>query len=222
MNVRIDESWREALKDEFEKPYFKELTEYVRGEYLKRKVFPPAKNIFRAFDLCPFDKVKVVILGQDPYHGPNQANGLCFAVGDEVAFPPSLQNIFKELQNDLGLPIPKTGNLEKWAKRGVLLLNATLTVLPGQAGSHQKHGWEEFTDAAVAALSERMENVVFILWGRYAQEKGKIIDRAKHHVISSAHPSPLSAHAGFFGSRPFGKTNAYLKSVGKEEVDWAL
>ncbi len=222
MSVRIDDSWKAALKGEFEKSYFKELTEYVRNEYSKRKVFPPAKNIFRAFDLCPFDKVKVVILGQDPYHGPSQANGLCFAVSDGVALPPSLQNIFKELQSDLSLPIPKTGNLEKWAKQGVLLLNATLTVLPGQAGSHQKKGWEEFTDAAVKTLAEGREHLVFILWGRYAQEKGKFIDRSKHHIIASAHPSPLSAHAGFFGSRPFGKTNAYLKSVGKEEIDWTL
>lgn len=221
MEVRLDESWKKALNAEFEKAYFKDLVAFVRNEYSKRKVFPPPKNIFRAFDLCPFDKVKVVILGQDPYHGPNQANGLCFAVSDGVGFPPSLLNIFKELNSDLGIEIPKTGNLEKWAEQGVLLLNATLTVLPGQAGSHQHKGWEQFTDAAVAALSENRENLVFVLWGKYAQEKGKLINREKHFTIDSAHPSPLSAHAGFFGSRPFSKTNKYLKSLGKEEIDWS-
>lgn len=222
MNIRIDESWKKVLQEEFEKPYFKELAEFVKSQYSAGKVYPPPKSIFRALDLCQFEKVKVVILGQDPYHGPNQANGLCFAVNDGVPFPPSLLNIFKEMQNDLGIPIPKDGNLENWAKQGILLLNSTLTVLPGRAGSHQKKGWEEFTDAIINALSCKREKLVFILWGRYAQEKGKVIDANNHHIIASAHPSPLSAYAGFFGSKPFSKTNQYLQKVGKEPVNWDL
>lgn len=221
MNVQIEPSWKEALSEEFEKPYFKELTSFVRKEYLEGKVYPQPKDLFRAFDLCPFDQVKVVILGQDPYHGLNQANGLSFAVHAGVRNPPSLQNIFKELESDLGQPLVHTdGDLSRWAKQGVLLLNATLTVRAGQAGSHQGQGWEEFTDAAIKALSEKREHLVFILWGNYARTKGAHIDRSKHCVIESPHPSPFSAHNGFFGSKPFSKANAYLEEHGVEPVDW--
>ena len=219
MNVRIHDSWKKALGDEFSQEYFQELTKFVREEYDTHTVYPPPANIFHAFDLCPFDRVKVVILGQDPYHGRGQANGLCFSVNDSVMIPPSLQNIFKEIHDDLGKPIPKSGNLEKWAKQGVLLLNATLTVIAGQAGSHQHHGWEEFTDKAVQALSDQKEHLVFMLWGRYAQEKGKVINRSKHLVLEAAHPSPFSA-TGFFGCRHFSKANEYFQSVGKEMIDW--
>lgn len=219
--IRIDPSWRKALKDEFEKPYFSELTEFVKKEYANEAVYPPPKYIFRAFDLCPFDEVKVVILGQDPYHGPRQANGLCFAVDEGVALPPSLQNIFKEIESDLGQPLKnRSGDLERWAKQGVLLLNATLTVRARLPGSHQGKGWEEFTDAAIKALSERREHLVFILWGNYAKQKGAHIDRSKHLVIESAHPSPFSAHNGFFGSKPFSKANTYLLEQGKEPINW--
>ncbi len=212
-----------ALEDEFDKEYFTKLSGFVRGEYAHAIVYPPPKNIFRAFDLCPFDKVKVVILGQDPYHGAGQANGLCFAVGERVALPPSLQNIFKELSADTGLPfeaLAKKGDLERWAKQGVLLLNATLTVAAKAAGSHQGKGWEEFTDAAVRALSEQKEHLVFILWGNYAKQKGAHIDRSKHLVLESAHPSPFSAYSGFFGSKPFSKTNEYLKSTNQTAINW--
>ncbi|MEK7093218.1 MAG: uracil-DNA glycosylase [Patescibacteria group bacterium] len=219
--VNIEASWKAVLKDEFGKDYFKTLREFVKNEYLHGIVYPPPKNIFRAFELCPFDKVEVVILGQDPYHGPNQANGLCFAVSDGQRLPPSLQNIFKEIESDLGKSlINKTGDLERWAKQGVLLLNATLTVSARQAGSHQGKGWEQFTDAVIRKLSEERENLVFILWGNYAKQKGAHIDRAKHLVIESPHPSPFSAYNGFFGSKPFSKTNDYLSAHDKTPIDW--
>ncbi len=220
MEVKIEPSWKEALQEEFGKDYFAKLTSFVKDEYKKGAVYPPPKNIFRAFDLTPFNKVKVVILGQDPYHGVGQANGLCFAVGEGVALPPSLQNIFKEIEQDTGPVKHKTGDLERWAKQGVLLLNATLTVRARTAGSHQGKGWEEFTDAAIKTLSEEREHLVFILWGNYAKAKGAHIDRTKHLVIESPHPSPFSAYSGFFGSKPFSKTNAYLKKQGLEEIDW--
>lgn len=221
MDVKIEPSWKEVLKEEFGKDYFKTLTEFVKSEYQHAIVYPPPKNIFRAFELCPFDKVEVVILGQDPYHGPKQANGLCFAVGEGVALPPSLQNIFKEIESDLGQKlVHRTGDLERWAKQGVLLLNATLTVRTRAAGSHQGKGWEEFTDAVIRELSEERENLVFILWGNYAKAKGAHIDRTKHLVIESAHPSPFAASSGFFGSKPFSKTNAYLIEHNKKPIDW--
>ena len=221
MEVKIENSWKTALDKEFNEDYFKNLREFVRSEYRKSVVYPPAKFIFRAFDLTPFDKVKVVILGQDPYHGPNQANGLAFAVNKGIVLPPSLQNIYKEIERDLGRkPINLTSDLENWAKQGVLLLNATLTVRAHSAGSHQNKGWERFTDAVVKVLSDQKENLVFILWGNYAQKKGQIIDESKHMVIKSAHPSPLSAHAGFFGSSPFSQTNAYLIFNEKDPIEW--
>ncbi len=221
-NIRIEPSWKKVLTRELEKPYFKTLSEFVRKEYVaaKGKMYPPPKNIFRAFDLCPFDQVKVVILGQDPYHGAGQANGLCFAVHENIALPPSLQNMFKEIQADLGIEPERNGDLSRWAKQGVLLLNATLTVRASTPGSHQGKGWEEFTDAAVAALSQQREHLVFILWGNYAKKKGAIIDRSKHLVLESAHPSPFSANNGFFGSKHFSKANAYLKEKGVKEIDW--
>ena len=220
MEVKIEPSWKEALEDEFSKEYFNELTEFVKKEYKKGAVYPAPKNIFKAFELCPFEKVKVVILGQDPYHGPGQANGLSFAVPPDMRLPPSLQNIFKELEADLGQPIKhKTGDLERWAKQGVLLLNATLTVRARTAGSHQNKGWEQFTDAVIKALSDKKEHVVFILWGNYAKQKGAHINRQKHLVIESAHPSPFSA-TRFFGSRPFSKTNEYLKKHSQKPIDW--
>ena len=220
MDVNIHPSWKAVLKEEFEKPYFVELVAFVKEQYKKKKIYPAPKNIFRAFELCPFEKVKVVILGQDPYHGKGQANGLCFSVNADVPFPPSLQNIFKEIQSDLGLPIPTTGDLDHWAEQGVLLLNATLTVEAGKAGSHQHKGWEIFTDAAIKKLSDEKENLVFLLWGRYAQEKGAVIDDKKHLVLRAAHPSPFSAHSGFFGCKHFSKTNDYLRQNGKEPIDW--
>ncbi len=220
MDVKIESSWKEALKDEFEKPYFSALVDFVKSEYKTQTIYPPGNRIFSAFDFTPFDEVKVVIIGQDPYHGPNQANGLCFSVSDGVRQPPSLQNIFKELNSDLGVPIPVNGNLEKWAKQGILLLNATLTVRASQAGSHQNKGWEIFTDAVIQKLSDEKENLVFILWGSYAQKKGSVIDISKHFIIKSAHPSPFSAHNGFFGSKPFSKTNSYLIQNKKEEINW--
>ena len=200
MNVQIEESWKAHLKPEFDKDYFRTLTDFVKSEYSQYQIFPPGKLIFNAFNLCPFDKVKVVIIGQDPYHGPGQAHGLCFSVNDGVPFPPSLVNIFKEIKADIGSDAPTTGNLTRWAEQGVLLLNATLTVRAHQAGSHQNRGWETFTDAAIRALAEEKENLVFILWGSYAQKKGAFIDRNKHLVLTSAHPSPLSAYNGFFGN----------------------
>ncbi|WP_162426884.1 uracil-DNA glycosylase [Pontibacter pudoricolor] len=220
MNVKIEESWQNVLQDEFEKPYFKNLVAFVKDEYNSQKVYPPGNQIFNAFKMCPFDQVKVVILGQDPYHGPNQANGLAFSVSDEVRTPPSLINIFKEIKSDLGKDLPATGNLERWAKQGVLLLNATLTVRAGDAGSHQKKGWEQFTDAVVQKVNDQKEHVVFMLWGAYAQKKGAIIDPQKHLVLQSAHPSPFAADRGFFGNRHFSKANAYLVAHGKEPIDW--
>ena len=220
MNVRIEESWKQKLTPEFEKDYFIKLTEFVRAEYASKTIYPPAKLIFNAFDHCPFDDVKVVIIGQDPYHGPDQAHGLCFSVAEGVPNPPSLQNIFKEIMSDLGKPMPANGDLTRWARQGVLLLNATLTVQAHQAGSHQRKGWEEFTDAAIRLLAEEREHLVFILWGAYAQKKGAFIDRSKHLVLASAHPSPLSAYNGFFGNKHFSRTNEYLKAHGIAEIEW--
>ena len=221
MTVKIESSWREHLKGEFEKDYFRELTAFVKKEYQEGKVYPAPKNIFRAFDLCPFDKVKVVMLGQDPYHGVGQANGLCFAVGDGVTLPPSLQNIFKEIEDDYGQPlVHRGGDLSRWAEQGVLLLNATLTVRAHQAGSHQERGWEKFTDAVIRALSEDRENLVFMLWGNYAKAKGAHIDRSKHFVLEAAHPSPFSAASGFFGCKHFSKANDYLIAHNETPIDW--
>lgn len=220
MDVKIAPSWKNTLEAEFVKPYFTGLTAFVREEYKNHVVFPPGKEIFRAFDACPFEDLKVVIIGQDPYHGPGQANGLCFSVRDGQRMPPSLVNIFKEIQNDLGKPIPSSGDLGRWADQGVLLLNATLTVRASEAGSHQKKGWEDFTDAVIRKISEEKKNVVFLLWGAYAQKKGEIIDRSKHLVLMSAHPSPFSAHSGFFGNRHFSKANEYLKNKGIKEIEW--
>ena len=221
MDVKIHPSWKKYLENEFKEPYFAVLTSFVKDEYQNQLSYPPPKSMFRAFDLCPFEDVKVVILGQDPYHGKGQANGLCFAVAEEVKIPPSLQNIFKEIESDLGAPlVSRSGDLERWAKQGVLLLNATLTVRASLAGSHQGKGWEQFTDAVVRILSRERENLVFILWGNYARKKGEHIDRERHCVLESAHPSPFSAYSGFFGSKPFSKTNEYLRYVGKEPIDW--
>lgn len=220
MNVAIEESWKQVLSPEFEKDYFIRLTDFVRQEYQTATIYPPGKLIFNAFNLCPFPKVKVVIIGQDPYHGPGQAHGLCFSVNDGVPFPPSLQNIFKEIQSDLGSPIPETGNLTRWAEQGVLMLNATLTVRAHQAGSHQRKGWEEFTDAAIRALAENREHLVFILWGAYAQKKGAFISRDRHLVLTSVHPSPLSAYHGFFGNKHFTRANAYLVAHGETPIVW--
>ena len=220
MNVKIDVSWKNMLQEEFEKEYFKKLVNFVKEEYKKGRIYPPGKLIFNAFDHCSFEDLKVVIIGQDPYHGPGQANGLCFSVNDGVDIPPSLKNIFKEIQQDLGKPIPSSGNLDRWARQGVLLLNATLTVRANLAGSHQRRGWEEFTDAVIKVVSDQKEGVVFMLWGAYAQKKGEIIDRKKHFVLSSVHPSPLSASRGFMGCRHFSKAKEYLKKMGKTEIDW--
>ncbi|PRY12340.1 uracil-DNA glycosylase [Pontibacter ummariensis] len=220
MDVKIEESWQNVLQDEFEKPYFKNLVSFVKDEYTTQKVYPAGNQIFNAFAMCPFDEVKVVILGQDPYHGPNQANGLAFSVSDGVRTPPSLLNVFKEIKSDLGKDIPETGNLERWAKQGVLLLNATLTVRAGNAGSHQKKGWEEFTDAVAQKVNDLKEHVVFMLWGAYAQKKGAFIDQEKHLVLKAAHPSPFAADRGFFGSRHFSKANKYLEEHGKKPIDW--
>lgn len=220
MNVKIDEGWQNILSVEFEKPYFQQLAGFVKSEYKKATIYPPGNEIFAAFDLCPFSDVKVVILGQDPYHGPGQAHGLCFSVRDGVAFPPSLRNIFKEIHNDLLLPVPQSGNLSRWARQGVFMLNATLTVRAHQPGSHQKKGWETFTDAAIQAVSDNKDHVVFILWGAYAQRKGALIDRSKHLVLESVHPSPLSASRGFFGNHHFSIANRYLQSKGLMPVEW--
>ena len=216
----MDESWRERLQSEFDAPYFAQLTDFVRHEYATTRVYPPGSQMFAAFDACPFDKVKVVILGQDPYHEPGQAHGLCFSVNDGVPFPPSLQNIFKEIHDDIGTPVPMSGDLTRWANQGVLLLNATLTVRAHQAGSHQNKGWEQFTDAVIHRLAQERENLVFILWGSYAQRKGEFIDRSRHLVLQSPHPSPLSAHRGFFGNRHFSRTNEYLTAHGIEPILW--
>jgi uracil-DNA glycosylase len=220
-DVKIKASWKKALEPEFEKPYFTELTKFVHDEYKSATVYPPPKFIFNAFELCPFNTVRVVILGQDPYHGAGQAHGLCFSVPENVAVPPSLQNIYKEIHGDIGLPIPQAGNLEHWSKQGVLLLNATLTVRASSPGSHQHKGWEEFTDAAIRALSEQKKHLIFILWGKYAQDKGAHIDTKKHLVLKAAHPSPFSAYHGFFGCKHFSKTNTYLQTHGEKPIDWA-
>ncbi len=220
MKVKIEESWEKVLQPDFDKPYFKELTDFVRSEYAATTIYPPASLIFNAFNLCPFDKVKVVIIGQDPYHGPGQAHGLCFSVNDGVQFPPSLQNIFKEIKSDLDIPIPTSGNLTRWAEQGVLLLNATLTVRAHSAGSHQKKGWETFTDSVIRILAEQKENLVFILWGAYAQKKGAFIDNNRHLILSSAHPSPLSAYNGFFGNHHFSLTNKWLTEHNLKAINW--
>ena len=221
VDVKIEPSWKELLKDEFEKPYFSELIQFVKNEYKTTKIYPPGKLIFNAFDHCPAEQTKVVILGQDPYHGPGQAHGLCFSVPEGIDQPPSLQNIFKEINNDLGKPVPTSGNLERWAEQGVLLLNATLTVRAHQAGSHQNKGWETFTDAVIKIISEKKENLVFFLWGSYAQRKGAFIDTQRHLVLKSVHPSPLSANrGGWFGNHQFSHANAYLKSHGLKEIEW--
>jgi uracil-DNA glycosylase len=218
--VKIVESWRKRLENEFESPYFNTLIDFVKSEYAQHSVFPPGKEIFRAFDCCEFNDVRVVIIGQDPYHGPGQANGLCFSVRPEVRMPPSLQNIFKEIREDLGKPFPPNGDLQRWAVQGVLLLNATLTVRASAAGSHQNKGWETFTDAVIKKIAEEKENVVFMLWGAYAQKKGELIDATKHLVLKSAHPSPFSADRGFFGNKHFSKANAYLKNRRMKEIEW--
>lgn len=220
MDVKIEKSWKEALQAEFDKPYFAALVDFVKREYATKKVFPPAPLIFNAFDQCPLDEVKVVMLGQDPYHGPGQAHGLCFSVNDGVDFPPSLVNIFKEIERDLHISVPSTGNLLRWAKQGVLLLNATLTVEAHKAGSHQGKGWEVFTDAVIRILSEKRENLVFMLWGSYAQQKGVLINHAKHLVLRSVHPSPLSAYRGFIGCGHFSEANEFLKSKEKLPIQW--
>ena len=223
IDPKLEPSWKAALATEFQLPYFQALKAFlVQEREAGRTFYPPGKLIFHALDMTPFDQVKVVILGQDPYHGPGQAHGLSFSVPEGVPPPPSLANIFKELEADLGVPRPRTGNLEPWARQGVLLLNATLTVGAGQAASHQGKGWEPFTDAIIRALNDRREHLVFILWGRYAREKGRFIDRRRHLVLTSAHPSPLSAHHGFFGSKPFSAANAYLERHGEAPIDWRL
>jgi len=220
MSVRIEESWSNVLNQEFEKTYFQGLIEFVKQEYASKTIYPKGKDIFRAFDACPFDEVKVVILGQDPYHGPGQANGLCFSVREGITFPPSLVNIFKEIKNDLGKDIPPHGSLERWAKQGVLLLNATLTVRAHQAGSHQNKGWETFTDAVVQALATQKKNLVYMLWGSYAQKKAAIVNPKENLVLKSPHPSPLSAHRGFLGCGHFSKANQYLAEHGLGEIEW--
>ena len=220
MDVKIDQSWKAVLQSEFDKEYFVKLTEFVRNEYKTRLTFPPASLIFNAFDQCPFDQVKVVIIGQDPYHGDGQAHGLCFSVNDGVAFPPSLLNIFKEIERDLGKSMPTTGNLIRWAQQGVLLLNATMTVQAHMAGSHQGKGWETFTDAVIHKLAAEKEHLVFMLWGSYAQRKGDFIDSKRHLVLKSVHPSPLSAYRGFIGNNHFSLANKYLKENGLNEIDW--
>ncbi|MDG3581882.1 uracil-DNA glycosylase [Galbibacter pacificus] len=221
MNVEIAESWKAQLQNEFEKPYFEQLAAFVKQEYTAHTCYPPGKQVFAAFDYCSFDEVKVVIIGQDPYHGPNQANGLCFSVNDGIAHPPSLINIFKEQENDVGKAYPKSGNLEPWAKQGVLLLNATLTVRAHQAGSHQKKGWETFTDAVIKTISNNKQGVVFLLWGGYAKQKTRLIDTNKHYVLTSGHPSPLSANRGYwFGNNHFSKCNTILLDSKKEPIIW--
>jgi uracil-DNA glycosylase len=220
MEVQIEASWREKLQPEFEKDYFAQLTHFVSDEYRTQQIFPPTSKIFNAFNSCPFDQTKVVILGQDPYHDINQAHGLCFSVNDGVKIPPSLANIYKEIERDLGLKQPQSGNLERWAKQGVLLLNATLTVRAHQAASHQNKGWEQFTDAVIRTLSQQKEHLVFLLWGAYAIKKSAFIDQQKHLVLTSPHPSPLSAHRGYLGNGHFGKTNNYLTMYGYTPIQW--
>lgn len=220
MNVKIEPSWRQALETEFDKTYFGQLTEFVRHEYQHQTIFPPPKFIFHAFDMTPFDRVKVVILGQDPYHGDNQANGLAFSVNNGVQIPPSLKNIYKEINRDLKKSIPNTGNLDRWAKQGVLLLNSTLTVKAHQAGSHQRQGWEQFTDNVIQVLSDKKTDLVFMLWGNYAQKKGAVIDNSKHLILKTSHPSPLSAHQGFLGCSHFSQCNTFLELNGFDPIDW--
>ena len=221
MEVRIDDSWKKILKTEFEKAYFSDLISFVKNEYRQYTCYPEGKNIFAAFDSCSFEQLKVVIIGQDPYHGPGQANGLCFSVHDGIQHPPSLVNIFKELETDVGKKYPESGNLSAWAKQGVLLLNATLTVRARQAGSHQRRGWEIFTDSVIKHISDKKENVVFLLWGGFAKNKSKLIDSSKHHILTSGHPSPLSANRGYwFGNKHFSKTNAFLESKGLTPINW--
>ncbi|MCC7231405.1 MAG: uracil-DNA glycosylase [Bacteroidia bacterium] len=223
INPKIEESWRINLKTEFDSPYFSKLKEFLVSEKLAgRKVYPAGNKIFSAFDHTPFHKVRVVLLGQDPYHGPGQAHGLCFSVPDGIKPPPSLMNMFKELRDDLAIPIPATGNLEKWANQGVLLLNATLTVRADQAGSHQARGWEEFTDAVIRKLSTDKAHLVFLLWGKYAQAKEPLIDSGRHYILTASHPSPFSADRGFFGCRHFSKTNEIMRNLGLPEIDWRL
>jgi len=221
VDVSMEPLWKSMLQDEFDQPYFRDLIRFVKEEYRNHVCFPPGKLIFHAFDYCDWNKLRVVIIGQDPYHGPGQANGLCFSVADGLAFPPSLRNIFKERQNDLGIPAPQGGNLDRWAGQGVLLLNATLTVRQGMPGSHQGKGWETFTDAVIRTISQKKDFCVFVLWGAFAHKKAEIIDETKHHVIRSAHPSPFSADRGFFGSRPFSRTNEFLRSKALPEIDWS-
>ena len=220
MEVKIEQSWNERLQNEFDKPYFEQLTQFVRSEYQTQTIYPPAGLIFNAFNLCPFSKVKVVIIGQDPYHGVGQAHGLCFSVQDGVRFPPSLRNIFMEINADTGAPIPLSGNLTRWAEQGVLLLNATLTVRADQAGSHQKHGWETFTDAVIRILTAERQNIVYILWGAFAQQKAAMVNRAQNLVLESVHPSPLSASRGFFGNHHFSRANQYLVEHGMKPIEW--
>ena len=220
MDVKIAADWKLLLQEEFDKPYFEELTRFVREEYATNTIYPAGKNIFRAFDKCPVDKLKVVIIGQDPYHGPGQANGLCFSVNDGVAFPPSLQNIFKEISSDIGTPTPQSGNLDRWAEQGVLLLNAVLTVKAHQAASHAGKGWEQFTDAVVRIINQRKEGLVYMLWGSYAQRKGQIANPARNLILKSVHPSPLSVYRGFFGCKHFSQANEYLVSRGQEPIIW--
>lgn len=220
MDVRIEPTWKTKLNEEFEKKYFLRLADFIKEEYKVKSIYPPAGLIFNAFNLCPFQQVKAVIIGQDPYHGPDQAHGLCFSVREGVAFPPSLINIFKEIESDIGIQRPASGNLERWAAQGVLLLNATLTVRAHQAGSHQKKGWEQFTDNVISIINSDKKNIVFFLWGAYAQKKGESIDRSKHMVLESVHPSPLSASRGFFGNKHFSRCNEYLKEHGVEPIDW--
>lgn len=220
MDVKIEPSWRKILQTEFNKLYFETLTQFVRNEYTNHTIFPPGALIFNAFELCSFDQLKVVILGQDPYHGPGQAHGLCFSVRDGIAFPPSLRNIFKEIENDLGIPVPRSGDLSRWAQQGVLLLNATLTVRANLAGSHQKKGWETFTDQVIKIISDQKDHVVFILWGAYAQQKVNLIDQSKHLILESVHPSPLSAQRGFFGNHHFSRTNQFLTLNNIAAINW--
>ena len=220
MNVRIEESWRQILQPEFDKPYFELLTTFVRQQYQTRQCFPPARLIFNAFDSCPFNQVRVVIIGQDPYHDVGQAHGLCFSVNEGIPIPPSLMNIYKEIQRDLGKPIPTSGNLQRWADQGVLLLNATLTVEAHRPGSHQGKGWEELTDAVIQALNEQREHLVFMLWGSYAQRKGQFINRRKHLVLETSHPSPLTVYRGLDGCAQFSKANAYLTQLNLQPIDW--
>lgn len=222
MEVKIEDSWKKHLADEFTKPYFQKLAEFVRQEYLSKTIYPKPENVFRAFALCPFDKVKVVLLGQDPYHGPSQAHGLSFSVQTGIQNPPSLKNIFKEIENDLQIKMSPSGNLTSWAEQGVLLLNATLTVIASQAGSHQRQGWEEFTDAVIKKISDEKKHIVFLLWGAYAQSKSNLIDANKHLILRAPHPSPLSAHRGFLGCRHFSQTNDYLEKTGQSKINWQL